>query len=140
MQVVNGDEMKSLQRFPGLQAKILATIDTSLDEYRRKSRDFAVHLVKMEGSLIIPQLFKMADENFGEDKRDMGPDAEWAMVRPANAPRLFSFVSLLNFCCLLSDLLCCSSTLLRMYLWGASFARAACIAGHIRDARFLQVA
>ena len=40
-----------------------------------------MNLVKMEGSLIIPQLFKMADENFGEDKRDMGPDAEWAMVR-----------------------------------------------------------
>ena len=73
--------MKGLQRFPGLQAKILATIDTSLDEYRRKSRDFAVNLVKMEGSLIIPQLFKMADENFGEDKTNMGPDAEWAMVR-----------------------------------------------------------
>jgi hypothetical protein len=74
--------MKSLQRFPGLQARILAQIDTSLDDYRKKSRDFAVNLVKMEGSLIIPQLFKMADESFGEDKRDMGPDAEWAMARP----------------------------------------------------------
>lgn len=81
LQVVTGDEMKSLQRFPGLQAKILATIDASLDEYRRKSRDFSVNLVKMEGSLIIPQLFKMADENFGEDKSNMGPDAEWSMVR-----------------------------------------------------------
>lgn len=81
--MVNGDNLKSLQRFPGLQAKILATIDASLDEYRKKSRDFAVNLVKMEGSLIIPQLFKMADESFGDDKRDMGPDAEWGIVRPS---------------------------------------------------------
>lgn len=81
MQVVNGDDMKGLQRFPGLQAKILATIDTALDEYRRRSRDFAVNLVKMEGSLVIPQLFKLADENFADDKADMGPDAEWGKVR-----------------------------------------------------------
>lgn len=80
MQVVNGDNMKSLQRFPGLQARILSTIDTALDEYRKKSRDFAVNLVKMEGSLVIPQLFKLADENFADDKTDMGPDAEWGKV------------------------------------------------------------
>jgi hypothetical protein len=73
--------MKSLQRFPGLQARILATVDSALDEYRKKSRDFAINLVKMEGSLVIPQLFKLADENFADDKTDMGPDAEWGKVR-----------------------------------------------------------
>lgn len=72
--------MKSLQRFPGLQAKILATVDASLDEYRKKSREFVTHLVKMEGSLVIPQLFKVAEEQFGMDKQNMGTDAEYGKV------------------------------------------------------------
>ena len=80
MQVIQADEMKSLQRFPGLQAKILATVDASLDEYRKKSREFVTHLVKMEGSLVIPQLFKVAEEQFGMDKQNMGTDAEYGKV------------------------------------------------------------
>lgn len=79
--MIQSDEMKSLQRFPGLQAKILATVDASLDEYRKKSREFVTHLVKMEGSLVIPQLFKVAEEQFGMDKQNMGSDAEYGKVQ-----------------------------------------------------------
>lgn len=78
--VIQADEMKALQRFPGLQARILATVDAALDEYRKKSREFVTHLVKMEGSLVIPQLFKVAEEQFGMDKQNMGTDAEYGKV------------------------------------------------------------
>lgn len=78
--VVSGDEMKALQRYPALAARIMSTIDATLDESRRRSRDFCVSLVKMEGGLVIPQLFKMAEDQFAADKKDMGPDAEWAKV------------------------------------------------------------
>jgi thymidylate synthase ThyX len=84
--VIQSDEVMALQRFPALQARILATMDTALDEYRKKGREFAINLVKMEGSLVIPQLFKVAEEQFGADKRDMGPDAEWGLVRCALFP------------------------------------------------------
>ena len=99
MQVIQGDELKALQRFPGLQSKILATIDASLDEYRRKSREFVVHLVKMEGALVIPQLFKVAEEQFSQDKRDMGgADAEYGKVwAPLPGPHLFSVIAYIRF-------------------------------------------
>lgn len=80
VQVIQSDEVMALQRFPALQSRILSTMDTALDEYRKKSREFTINLVKMEGSLVIPQLFKVAEEQFGSDKRDMGPDAEWGQV------------------------------------------------------------
>ena len=99
VQVIQGDELKALQRFPGLQSKILATIDASLDEYRRKSREFVVHLVKMEGALVIPQLFKVAEEQFSQDKRDMGgADAEYGKVwAPLPGPHLFSVIAYIRF-------------------------------------------
>jgi hypothetical protein len=92
--VIQSDEVKALQRFPALQARILAQMDTSLDDYRKKSRDFAINLVKMEGSLVIPQLFKVAEEQFGSDKRDMGPDAEWGQVRWWRRRRFFQYLRL----------------------------------------------
>jgi hypothetical protein len=102
--VIQGDELKALQRFPGLQAKILATIDSSLDEYRRKSREFVVHLVKMEGALVIPQLFKVAEEQFSQDKRDMGgADAEYGKVccllTSLILPTLEASFSMSTICC-----------------------------------------
>eukprot|EP01025_Chloroclados_australasicus_P008525 TRINITY_DN1304_c1_g1_i2.p1 TRINITY_DN1304_c1_g1~~TRINITY_DN1304_c1_g1_i2.p1 ORF type:complete len:171 (+),score=31.21 TRINITY_DN1304_c1_g1_i2:35-514(+) len=72
--------MKSLQRFRNLQSRIMMQIDSSLDDCRKKSREFAINLVKMESGLVIPQLFKVAEEQFAEDKRAMGADAEWAKV------------------------------------------------------------
>jgi len=83
LSVIKSDDCRSLRRYPQLQARIMATIDSALDEYRKKSREFATQLVKMEAGLVIPQLFKYAEDQLGQPngREAMGQDAEYMKVR-----------------------------------------------------------